>query len=606
MPNPHNQKKPLRPAGRTLAEFQPLKPGETKLLEACRTGDDATLDEKRPEQATESNTVRAGFVRFLALGGDESAPIHEHGVFLRGAWIEGVLDLRGAGVPSDLRLINCIFSFPLQLISAHIRGSLALSGSQIPGLTADGLVCDGDVFLKEGFSATGKVRLLGAQIGGNLECNGAKLNGKDGVALVADRAVIKGSVFLNKDFKDFSATGMVSLLGAQIGGDLVCDGAKLDGKDGNALAADGAVIEGCVFLNKGFSATGMVRLLGAQIGGNLACDGAKLDGKDGVALVADGMVVTGSFFFRDLKPPVHGVSLSHAQVGQLIDDKNSWGGQLVLDGFVYGSIAGGAPTDAATRLKWLDKQSEQQRGASRSHNAEFCPQPWRQLQNVLREMGHVEDARQVAITFEDRLRGAGLIGQTSAHWWSYRAWFVRPVKNGFHYLFGKLIGYGYRPLLLVRWMLGVWLVCGMFFWYAALQGVFAPSNPLVFQHPDYAACVSGSSVAKAELAKPAYAKPPPVQGAGNWYLCDKLPEEYTGFSPLAYSLDVILPLVDLHQEHDWSTLISTPHANWYEELMRLDLNRFTRFVIWLEILFGWVASLLLVAVVSGLTKRRED
>lgn len=155
-------------------------------------------------------------------------------------------------------------------------------------------------------------------------------------------------------------------------------------------------------------------------------------------------------------------------------------------------------------------------------------------------------------------------------------------------------------------MLVVWLICASFYWYAALQGVFSPSNPLVFQQSAYSACVPSSDEAKVELAKPANAKPAPVQGAGNWYLCEKLREEYTGLSPLSYSLDVILPLVDLQQEHDWSTLIPTPQVNWYDELVAWDLKRITRFVIWFEILFGWIASLLMVAVVSGLTKRRED
>ncbi len=94
-----------------------------------------------------------------------------------------------------------------------------------------------------------------------------------------------------------------------------------------------------------------------------------------------------------------------------------------------------------------------------------------------------------------------------------------------------------------------------FYWYAALYGnngygVFAPSNPLVFQNCDYDVCKADKEKAKAELSKPANGVPPPTQGAGNWYLCKKLREEYTGFSPLAYSLDLILPLVDLQQERD--------------------------------------------------------
>jgi hypothetical protein len=97
-----------------------------------------------------------------------------------------------------------------------------------------------------------------------------------------------------------------------------------------------------------------------------------------------------------------------------------------------------------------------------------------------------------------------------------------------------------------------------------------------------------------------------VQGAGNWYLCSKLPEEYTGFSPFAYSLDLILPLVDLQQENDWAPMIPTPTKTSAFWTWSPNDEYFIRFVMWFEILFGWMSSLLLVAVVSGLTKRREE
>ena len=201
-------------------------------------------------------------------------------------------------------------------------------------------------------------------------------------------------------------------------------------------------------------------------------------------------------------------------------------------------------------------------------------------------MGHAEDARQVGIAFDDRLRSANLIGQTPKVWSKPRVWLYRNLCRTAHWLYWLLTGYGYRPLRLVMWMLGVWLVCGMFYWYAALDGVFAPSNAPVFQNPKYEACTA--------------------EKAGNWYLCESLPEECTGFSPMAYSLDVILPLVDLQQETGWAPLISTPKNIWYEEWLAFDLKHGTRLLVWFEILFGWVASLLLVAVVSGLTKRREE
>lgn len=662
------------PKGRTLAEFQPLQPAEVALLQACAEGQVAVVGKGRPAEKTEANAVRASFIRFLALGGDDEVPVHEHGVQLMGTWIEGVFDLQGAVTPSNLLLSHSHFESAPELIDAKIDGSFNLFGSLIPGLRADRLQCksslvfsagfsstgevrltgakidgilncngakldvkDGDalsadgavikgnVCLSSGFSSTGQVRLLGAQIDGTLDCQGARLDGNGGYALSVDRAVIKGGVSLSDGFTSigpvrllgaqidggldcqgaqldgkgscalstdgaaikgevflsngFTSLGEVRLLGTQIDGSLDCHGAQLDGNGGCALLIDRAVIKGGVFLSKGFTTTGEVGLSGVQIYGNLECHEAKLDGKSDPALTCDWMQVTGSFIFCGLISPSQGVSLASAKVGELIDDADSWGEGLVLNGFVYDHLAGGSATDAATRLSWIKKQSPEFIQAE-----DFRPQPWKQLQKVLRAMGHTEDARQVGIAFEDHMRAIGRIGQTPAGWQKWRRTGYSYAAKSLHFLFKWLIGYGYRPLRLGVWMLGVWLFCAFVYWSAALQGVMAPSNPLVFQNmPHYESCKA------------------------NWYLCEALPEEYTGFSPLAYSLDVLLPLVNLQQEQDWAALIPSPKGTWYQELFgNWSFKHIVRLVTWFEILFGWVASLLLVAVVSGLTKRSED
>jgi hypothetical protein len=592
----------LKAAGRMLSDFKPLKPLEKKLMDACRKGELAFIGEHRPERATEQNIIRSAFLRFLALGGDENAPVHEKGIQLQGAWLDGKLDLDGTTLPSGLLLVNCYFSATPLLHDCRIQGSVNLIGCHVDGLIADGMVCSGSVFLSNGFTSSGTVRLLNAQIGGNLDCSAAAFDGMGGYALGCDRAVIKGGVFLSDGF---TASGTVRLRGAQIAGSLECDGATLDGKNGDALLCDRASIKGNVFLRDGFTAVGTVRLSGTQIDGNLECIDARFNGKSGDALVAESMSVTGSFFFRNLAYPVKGVSLASARVGRLVDDADSWAGNLVMDGFVYDRLADDVLPNARDRLEWLSKQHISHTGLN-SEGANFRPQPWHQLQKVLREMGYAEDARQVAIAFEDQLRLAGLIGQTAKHENMLWAFFYRNTCRGFHSLFGWLTGYGYRPLRLFVAMLGVWLFCAAFYWCAALDGEFAPSNPLVFQNFDNAVCIpSESEEAKAELAKLASEQSPPVKGAGNWYLCEKLRKEYPGFSPLAYSLDVILPLVDLQQERNWTPMMPAPKNSWYEELFSFR-QHITRLLLWFEILFGWAASLLLIFVVTGLTKRHNN
>src|SRR5206468_144051 len=139
-----------------------------------------------------------------------------------------------------------------------------------------------NVFFRKGFRAEGEVRFLGAQIGGNLECDGATLrnapqlgSSASGIALYADRVRIEGYAFLRNGF---SAEGEVKLLNAEIGSNFECDNGKfknpaLDGVPGSgrALYADRVKVAGYVFLRNGFSAEGEVNLLNAQIGSDLDC-----------------------------------------------------------------------------------------------------------------------------------------------------------------------------------------------------------------------------------------------------------------------------------------------------------------------------------------------
>jgi hypothetical protein len=210
-------------------------------------------------------------------------------------------------------------------------------------------------------------------------------------------------------------------------------------------------------------------------------------------------------------------------------------------------------------------------------------------------MGHEEDARQIAIARERHLYGIGRIGQVPREGNKIWAAPKRVSVRALHWAFGVLVGYGYRPLRLVGWMMVVWLLLGAGYWSAAQKGIFAPSNPLVFNHPEYAHC------------RPNYEQDPGNPHAkrkvGNWYHCPELAGEYTGFSPMVYSLALILPLVDLQQEHDWAPFIPTPKPVWYQELLHVSLNHVTRWLVWFEILFGWIASLLLAAILTGLTNR---
>ena len=86
-------------------------------------------------------------------------------------------------------------SAAIRLHSAHIGGQLSMTGATLDGadfdgncLVADNLQADTDVYLDDGFTAAGAIRLAGAHIHGQFAMPGSTLNGvdTDGSSLIVD------------------------------------------------------------------------------------------------------------------------------------------------------------------------------------------------------------------------------------------------------------------------------------------------------------------------------------------------------------------------------------------------------------------------------------
>jgi hypothetical protein len=154
-----------------------------------------------------------------------------------------------------------------------------------------GLGVDGSLFLREGFEAEGAVSLLGAHIGGQLNCAGGKFRNSEGLALDLERCDVAQSAFLGAGFE---AEGKVDMVGAHIGGELSCDGGKFRNPEGVAIEGFGLGVDGSLFLQEGFGAQGEVSLLGAHIGGQLSCNGGKFRNSEGLALNLERCEVTQS------------------------------------------------------------------------------------------------------------------------------------------------------------------------------------------------------------------------------------------------------------------------------------------------------------------------
>ena len=527
-----------RAKGRSLADFSPLSAAELEIRAAAALGGMPVIGETRPEAENAECTVRAEFLRFLALGGDDEAPVQEKGLHVQGAWITGKLVLSQAEIAGALTLAKCRFAEAPELVNTQIRGWFSLAGSAVPGLHADGLTCRANVHLKDGFTSTDEVRLPGATVGGDLSCGGGTFENLKGVALNAEGIKVGKNVYLGDNLR---AQGAICLGSATIGGDLVCRG-------GN-------------FCNEGENST---------------------------AIHCQGLRVSGGFLFDRVK--IRGaVNLTAAHVAHLVDDRDSWPENIILDGFVYDSFAGNAPTTAKDRLAWLDQQSPDHSGKAKNPRA-FRPQPWQQLRKVLRDMGHLEDSRQVAIAFENRKRKCRVIGEISAPATPeeivtcFRQWLQSRTARGFHWLYGCLIGYGYRPIRLLGIVGLVWLVSTVLFDIGGHSRVFGPSDPQIFDNPAYDSCN------------------PEKNPRANWTRCQIFPRAYPAFYPPLYALDVLLPVGKLGQQDHWAPLASARAPS----LTAWVLAWATQITVWLETLFGWIAGLLLVATVTGLAKRHDE
>ena len=586
------------------ARFGELSEAERKLLRAAPAGgvawcgpsaedNDPANDPAKAEGWGGEREIRAELIRWLSIDREAASRVDPRGIWIHAARITGSLDLSFATVPFPLALWRCRLMENADLTSANIP-FLHLSGSWTRSITADAVNVAGAVFLGKGFTAEGEVRLLRAQIGSNLECDGSTFKNPGGTALNADGTNVTGDVFLRKGS---TVEGVVRLPGAKIGGNLECDGSTFKNPGGKALNADGMNVTGDVFLRNGFTAEGEVRLLGAEIGGSLYCSGGTFKNPGGKALNADRMNVTGSVFLRggfaaegEVRLPgaqiggnlecrggtfsalnahtaiIKGnfiwggvrnaegtqLDMTNASAGAVADDEASWPkqGNLTLDGFTYTRISAG-PSDANTRMQWLARMDR------------FTLQPYRQLAKVLRETGDDYGAREVLFEMERRRRAE------QKRNWLWHLW------SG---VLRWTIGYGQMPGRALVCLLGLMALGFAFSYLGYFSGAMAPTEKEAY----------------AAFEQQGYA-----------------PSHYPPFHALVYSLEHSFPFVNLGQKEHWTPDPQGPDhfASSLREVkfqgchgVRVPYPGALRWWFWIQVLVGWLLATLFVAGLTGIVR----
>jgi len=204
-------------------KFGSLTKAEEKLFRAVADGELADYSAKDandnyPAKANKWDPERvfdANRIEWLCTNKEALELVTHKGILVRGLRIDEELGLMFSKIPFPLVIMDCAILSGIDLRHAKIQ-MLGLQGMHTGPIKADGLQA-GRVFLRDGFKARGEVRLLGATIGGNLDCNRGHFINPDGRALGADGLNVDGYVFFCNGFK---ADGEVRLLGAIIGRDL--------------------------------------------------------------------------------------------------------------------------------------------------------------------------------------------------------------------------------------------------------------------------------------------------------------------------------------------------------------------------------------------------
>ena len=422
-------------------------------------------------------------------------------------------------------------------------------------LTASRVTTSGDMLFCKNFFAEGQVDISGANVGGNLDCAGGRFDNLGNYALNAELMVTRGHVFLNKyerrgGDRPFFACGRVRFANADVGRNFNCKGGRFyqPGKK-SAIAAAGLRTRGAVFLSEGFSVDGNVDLNVAQIEGNFVCE--KCDPVENINGLSSTKAAT-----VDGNPMKSIIDLSSTKAAAVDDDPESWKQfKFILDGFTYDAFYGDSPTGAKSRLEWLDERPEKiclKNG--KMVELPFSPLPYEQAATVLFRMGHAQDAREILLEKERRYTEDKRTTQPRK--------FLRQLWDVF-------AGYGYRLLWTSCWMVSFVAVGAFLFWVAALHNQIAPHQSAILVSTKYQEALHENTSMKAARAA--------------------FPAEYPDFTPLAFSLDVFIPLFALHQEPFWAPASGEKDDLWKVSILLVFMLAMWAALAWLIWAFqDWV------------------
>lgn len=464
----------------------------------------------------------------------------------------------------------------INLTGADVGGALIFldgdfTSEGLIAINANRITVRQDVLFDSDFEANGEVRFIGASIGGSFSVGGGKLRNKGQIALDASLSTFGGKIEFKKDTE---LVGRCSFNGSKIGDQFyapyckfLCDGQVALLAENMVTAAD-MVLEGSVI-------DGGASLRNADIGGDLRLQEVTIDSQSEVmGINASGLSVKGSVFLHGFvsraaiyftvsyirkdfvcmasqlenggksqnNDPVafdaQGMKVEGTLFWQsmkisakgLLDFSTATVGQLVDDISSWPAGHQLVLDNFAFHSFGEPSMSVHERRQWLCRQKSFNVQPYDQVAMALRRASRIGDARRISRAKQNDLRKYGKMGR----WEKVTNWFL-----------DFTIGQGYQVWRVVLLSLAV-VIAGSFIFNEA----HLSHHMLLLKN-----------------------------------------EAHPAFQPFVYSIDVFLPIVNLHQKDYW--LPDTAHPGSYFYMIWL----------WVQICLGWILTTLAVAGLTGIVKK---
>jgi hypothetical protein len=474
---------------------------EAELLRCAPLGLSAGLPGKQdcPEDTTDPDRrVRAALIRWLLLGGRSADRLRTHpkGVQLRGAWVDGKLDLASCSINGDMAINFCLFEKTLDMRDCTANGLYLIGSTLQEGLNAQRIIVRSRLDLCDGFESKKKVDLCNASVRFDLRLDNA----------------------------------------------VFCD-------EQTALNCDMVEVGGNWLFRNSLCKSGRVSLVSAKVGAFIQFRNSEIFGSIIMHAAISGL----GFQFQGLSGAIQRIDLRHTKTEVLRDDTQSWGciNCIHLNGFQYDRID--SDTSLSQREMWLFQNSEANWNATKQAylpvvgmDENFYPQPWTQLAKVLTASGdrraasrvrEVREAHMARVEIRQSWKAAGLSS------WGPFPYVPVMFRFAWNALFRWMFGYGHAPARVFWWIGGLVVLTALLFGKIYDMGQMAPNSAVILTSADWQAALRAAGDAGQPLFHWAgmHGHPPMPSAI-----------DYETFSRWLYAFDLFIPLDAIGQQQAWA------------------------------------------------------